>query len=193
MRLVAQPQELGRLGVECSVPQSPKSIRKHWGPSRRDAPYGAYSTPTPATRDGVTARPIQPRRRTSLSTVAKGQAGRWHGPCPSALKPWTVIRCSLGRCAGRYRVLVGTLNPPHPSRGSRPEHEPEYTPRVESCLHRCRDRPDSERGEPPASSGDARLREGASLPLRSRRRGCHLPSLAPVIRSDPRVPSNSVS
>ena len=56
--------------VERSVTQSPKLIRKHWGPSRRDAPHGAYSTPAPATRDGVTVRPIQPRRRASLATVA---------------------------------------------------------------------------------------------------------------------------
>ena len=54
----------------------------------------------------------------------KGQAGRWHGPCPSTLKPWAVVRCSLGRCARRYSVLAGTPNPPHPSRGSRTEHEP---------------------------------------------------------------------
>ena len=136
--------------VERSVPQSPKLIRKHWGPSRRDAPHGAHSTPTPATRNGVTARPIQPRRRASLPTVAKGQAGRWHGPCPSAVKWRAVVRCSVGRCARRYRVPVGTRNTPHPSRGSRTEHEPEYAHAAESCLRRCRDRPDPERGETPA-------------------------------------------
>ena len=58
-------------GVEHRVPQSPKLTRKHWGPSRRYAPHGAHSTPAPATRDGVTARLIQPRRRASLATVAE--------------------------------------------------------------------------------------------------------------------------
>ena len=43
-------------GVERPVTQSPKPTWKHWGLSRRHAPPGAHSTPTPATRDGVTAR-----------------------------------------------------------------------------------------------------------------------------------------
>jgi hypothetical protein len=57
------------VGVERSAIQSPEPIRKHWGPSRRYAPRGAHSTPPPATRDGVAARLIQPRRRASLPTV----------------------------------------------------------------------------------------------------------------------------
>ena len=69
MRLVVQPQDLVRSGSYIAVTQPPKPIRKHWGPSRRHASHDASSTPAPATRDGVTARPIQPRRRASLSTV----------------------------------------------------------------------------------------------------------------------------
>ena len=71
VRLVMQPQDLGRSGSYVAVTQSPKPIRKHWGPSRRHASHDASSTPAPGTRDGVTARPIQPRRRASLSTVAQ--------------------------------------------------------------------------------------------------------------------------
>jgi len=67
--LVVQPQDLVRSGSYIAVTQPPKPIRKHWGPSRRHASHDASSTPAPATRDGVTARPIQPRRRASLSTV----------------------------------------------------------------------------------------------------------------------------
>ena len=79
VRLVAQPQDLGYSGSNDVVTQSPKPIRKHWGPSRRYAPHGAHSTPAPATRDEVTARPIQPRRRASLPTVAE-RAGRPMAP-----------------------------------------------------------------------------------------------------------------
>ena len=42
------------VGVDCPATRSPKPTRKHRGPSRRYAPSGAYSTPAPATRDGVT-------------------------------------------------------------------------------------------------------------------------------------------
>jgi len=69
VRSVTQPQDLVRLGSYIAVTQPPKPIWKHRGPSRRYAPPGAHSTPAPATRDGVTARPIQPRRRASLPIV----------------------------------------------------------------------------------------------------------------------------
>ena len=84
-------------GVEHPVTQSPKSIRKHWGPSRRHGrtppstarghnregrqpwcvnptssqnPYLRWNRAVNArVRERVTVRPIQPRRRASLSTV----------------------------------------------------------------------------------------------------------------------------
>ena len=71
VRLVMQPQDLGRSGSYSAVTQSPKPTWKHWGPSRRHAPHGGHSTSAPATRDGVTVRPIQPRRRASLSAVTE--------------------------------------------------------------------------------------------------------------------------
>jgi len=83
------------------------------------------------------ARPVRPRPRT---------AGR--------------ARWSVGRCARRYRVLDGTPNTPHPSRGLRTEREPEYTHAVESCPRWCR---------------TARPQTcGWGKPRRSRRGGCHV-------------------
>ena len=58
------------VGVERMVAQSPKPIREPLGVLPADThPCGAHSTPAPATRDGATARPIQPLRRASLATV----------------------------------------------------------------------------------------------------------------------------
>ena len=61
-------------GVEGPVPQSPKPIRKHWGPSRRHASHDASSTPAPGTRDGVTARhnPTPP----ACEPAHRGRTGR---------------------------------------------------------------------------------------------------------------------
>ena len=85
-------------GVERLVTHSPKPIRKHWGPSRRHASHDASSTPAPATRDGVTARPIQPRRRGSLSTVAQ-RTGR-----PMA-RPVSIRASTADGRPMRYRAL----------------------------------------------------------------------------------------
>ena len=61
-------------GVEGPVPQSPKPIRKHWGPSRRHASHDASSTPAPATRDGVTAR-LNPTP-SACEPAHRGRTGR---------------------------------------------------------------------------------------------------------------------
>jgi len=45
-----------------------------WGPPRRHAPHGAYTTPTPATRDGVTAR--RNPTPTVLEPVHRGRKDR---------------------------------------------------------------------------------------------------------------------
>jgi hypothetical protein len=93
------------VGVERPVTQSPKPTRKHWGPSRRHAPPGAHSTPAPATRDGVTARPIQPRRRASLATVAE-RRGR-----PMA-RPVSARRQMAGGRPTRRRALCTEIASP---------------------------------------------------------------------------------
>ena len=71
----------------------------------------------------------------------EGQAGRWHGPWAPGRERRGRARDGLGCCARRYRVPVGTPNPPHPSRGSRTEHEPEDTHAVESLPPFVSDRP----------------------------------------------------
>ena len=114
---------LMRAGVDGLVTQSSKPIRVQWGPPRRDAPRGAHSTPAPATRDGVTARPIQPVDVRACPSWHNGQAGRWHGPCAPDRERRGRARRGVGCCARRYRVPVGTPNLPHPLRGSCTEHD----------------------------------------------------------------------
>jgi len=185
VRLVMQPQDLGRSGSYVAVTQSPKPIRKHWGPSRRDAPHGAHSTPAPEKRDGVTARhnPTPP----ACEPAHRGLKGR-QADGTARVRPRSNRGRSSDAVSGAVQgdsVSVRRRNPPHPSRGSRTEHEPEYAHAAESCLRRthgtthrlsrrvCLCDPERAVGETASSSGFARLLEGASLPLCERRGGCH--------------------
>ncbi len=140
--------------------------RTHWGPLRRYgrtppstarghngegrqlwcAKSNVLTLPVPPleravnarVRERVTARPIQPLRRLSLATVAE-RRGR---PMARPVRP-------RPRTAGASPMLFRALckeipcpsrtpNPPHPSRGSRTEHEPEYAHAAESCPRWCR-------------------------------------------------------
>ena len=150
VRLVARPQDLVRSGSHTIVAQSPKPIRKHWGPSRRHALPGAHTTPAPATRDEVTARhnPTPPACEPAHRGLKGRQTDGTARVCPRSNRgrsPGAVSGAVQGDSAS-----VRKCNPPHPLRGSRTEREPEYAHEAESCLRRCRDRPDPEREEIPA-------------------------------------------
>ena len=157
--------DLCRSGSYVAVTQSPKPIRKHWGPSRRHASHDASSTPAPATRDGVTARPIQPRRRASLSTVAQ-RAGR-----PMA-RPVSVHAQTVDGRPMQYRTLCKEI--PRPCWDAEPATPPRgaHVPSTNRSTPMRRNLASVGVGAGPTPS--------VRKPRRGRRGGCH---------TDPHCPS----
>ena len=169
VRLVMQPQDLGRSGSYVAVTQSPKPTWKHWGPSRRYAPRGAHSTPAPATRDGVTARPIQPRRRASLPAVAE-RAGR---PMARPVRP-RLRTAGASPTTRRDRALCKEIASPS---GGVIRHTPRgaHVPSTNRSTPTRRNLASVGVGTDPTPN--------AGKPRCKRRGGCHWPSYSASTRS----------